>query len=112
MKINQSNFNIIYNKILFNIENYLDNFNSKNDIDYENNYQMMIISFSKTNKIIISKQESLKQIWLATRDNGYHFNYQNSNWICNRSKRNFWSILEESFYLQGKEKVNFKKFLK
>ncbi|CAL4324743.1 iron donor protein CyaY [Buchnera aphidicola] len=108
----KSKFNIVFNKTLFIIEEYLDTFNNKNDIDYEINNQMMTITFSKKNKIIISKQEIYQQLWLATKCNGYHFNYINNNWICNRTRKNFWNILDESFYIQSKEKTNFsKKFL-
>lgn len=111
MNMNNIDFHILYNEVLSKIENYLDNLNDIDDIDYEVNYQIMIISFSKNNKIIITKQESLQQIWLATKKNGYHFTYENENWICNRSKRNFWDVLEESFYLQNHKKVFFKKFI-
>ncbi|CAL4324998.1 iron donor protein CyaY [Buchnera aphidicola] len=107
MKLTQLDFYLQFEKILFKIEEYLNTFHGKNDIDYEINNNIMTISFQKNNKIIINKQTALKQIWLATKKNGYHFNYENFNWICNRTKRNIWNILEESFYTQGKEKVNF-----
>ncbi|CAL4043679.1 Iron-sulfur cluster assembly protein CyaY [Buchnera aphidicola (Phyllaphis fagi)] len=103
-------FHNLFNKILLTIEEYLDIFSHENDIDYEVNYQILTIVFQKNKKIIVSKQEILKQIWLATNINGYHFNYKNGNWICNRSKRNFWNILEESFYTLGNISVNFSKF--
>ena len=108
MNIVQFNFQVLYNSILTNIENYLDTLDYENDIDYEIHQQIMTISFSKKNKIIISKQEYLKQIWIATKKNGYHFTYQSNNWICNRSKRHFWEILEEAFYLQSNIRLNFK----
>ncbi|QCI26179.1 iron donor protein CyaY [Buchnera aphidicola] len=111
MYIKNIQFHNLYNTVLLNIENYLDHFNSQHDIDYEVNHQIMTILFENQSKIIITKQEVLKQIWLATKKNGYHFSYQNKNWICNRSQENFWHILEKSFYLQGDEKVSFKQFI-
>ncbi|CAL4324488.1 Iron-sulfur cluster assembly protein CyaY [Buchnera aphidicola (Pterocallis alni)] len=112
MELNQYQFCIMFNKILFNIEKYLDHFNNKHDLDYEIINQMMLISFSKNNKIIISKQEIHKQIWLANKTNGYHFNYKNNHWICSKSNKNFWDILTESFYKHGNETVNFTKLYK
>ncbi|MCW5197060.1 iron donor protein CyaY [Buchnera aphidicola] len=100
----------LFNKILFTIEKYLDTFDNTNDIDYEINYQILTITFKKNKKIIISKQEILQQIWLATNDHGYHFKYKNKNWICNRSQRNFWNILEESFHIFGEKQANFSQF--
>ncbi|WP_343128186.1 iron donor protein CyaY [Buchnera aphidicola (Takecallis taiwana)] len=105
MKLTKSEFHTLYNNILTQIENTLDHVNYENDLDYEINHHIMVISFSKKNKIIISKQESLRQIWLATKQNGYHFNYKNNNWICNRSKINFWHILKQACYLQGSMKI-------
>ena len=107
MNLNNTQFNILFNKILYIIEEYLDKISSKTDIDWEINYQIMTISFSKHNKIIISKQESLKQIWLASKNQGYHFNYIKPNWICKRTNQNLWNILTKEFFIQGKEKVNF-----
>lgn len=101
MNLTKSEFHTLYNIILTKIENHLDHVNYENDLDYEINHQIMTISFSKKSKIIISKQEYLQQIWLATKKNGYHFSYKKKNWICNRNKINFWNILKESFYLQG-----------
>ncbi|WP_343182524.1 iron donor protein CyaY [Buchnera aphidicola] len=109
--MNNTKFITLYNQILCHIEDYLDKFDHKTEMDYEIVHHMMTISFSLNNKIIVSKQETLKQIWLATKNNGYHFNYQNNNWICSKTKKNFWRILEEAFYIQGNEKVDFSKFI-
>ena len=110
MKMNQSEFNTIFNKTLLQIEEYLDQLHNTQDMDYDISNQMMTISFSKRNKIIISKQEPYQQLWLATKSNGYHFDYINKQWICNKSRQNFWKILEQSFNQHGNKIIDFSQF--
>jgi CyaY protein len=54
------------------------------DIDCERNGGVLTLSFENNTKIIINKQEPLQQIWVATRENGFHFEWQGAAWIDNR----------------------------
>ena len=68
----------------------------------------MTIFFRNKSVIIINKQEFLKQIWLATKLNAYHFDYKVDQWICNRSNKNFWEIFEMSCSIQSNKKLIFR----
>ena len=35
--------------------------------------RVLTLSFENKTKVIINKQEPLHQIWVATRENGFHF---------------------------------------
>ncbi|CAL4324652.1 iron donor protein CyaY [Buchnera aphidicola] len=107
MALNILKFQILFNTMLLKIEQVLEKQQEENDIDYDINYNIMTINFIDNSKIIISKQESFQQIWLATQTNGYHFNYINKKWLCSRSKLQFWKILENAFLKQGKIKIKF-----
>ena len=46
------------------------------DIDADTSGGVLTLSFAHQSKIIINKQAPLSQIWVATRANGYHFDYR------------------------------------
>lgn len=92
---------------MFTIQDILDNYLGNADIDCEIQYYTMTITFNNKSKIIINRQESLRQIWLATKKNGYHFEYKEKKWICNKSKKNFWDILTQACMAENKESIHF-----
>ncbi|CAL4044095.1 iron donor protein CyaY [Buchnera aphidicola] len=102
-------FHKIVDELMFTIEDKLDNYCSNIDIDYEIQYHTMTITFYNKNKIIINRQESLKQIWLATKQNGYHFKYKKKEWICDKYKDNIWNILTNTFLIETNELIIFQK---
>ncbi|ANZ22763.1 iron donor protein CyaY [Buchnera aphidicola (Diuraphis noxia)] len=103
----KNNFYVLLNDLFLKIEDILNLYENEIDIDYEIQDYVMTITFSNKSLIIINKQESLKQIWLATKINGYHFNYKENKWICNRTKKNFWEIFENAFSIQSNKKIIF-----
>lgn len=90
-------FHNIVNKIFLKIEKYLDNYNGKIDMDYESNFQIIQISIQCKKEIIISKQEFLKQIWIATKYKGYYFEYINNQWFCRRNKCEIFQFIKNMF---------------
>ncbi|AEO08919.1 CyaY protein [Buchnera aphidicola str. Ak (Acyrthosiphon kondoi)] len=104
-----NNFYILVNDLFLKIEDNLNLYENEIDFDYEIQDYVMSIIFNDKSLIIINKQESLKQIWLATKVNGYHFNYKNNQWICNRSNKNFWEIFEKACSIQSKKNLIFYK---
>ncbi len=80
------------------IELFLDGYIARHDvdIDYETHGNVITISFENQSKIIVNTQEPLFQIWLATRKQGYHFDYQNNDWICNRTDQRFDQIFADA----------------
>jgi len=45
------------------------------DMDIENADGIVTLTFANGSKIIINRQAVLKQLWVATREGGFHFNY-------------------------------------
>lgn len=79
------------------------------DLDYENHGGLLSISFPDRSKIIINKQPPLHQLWVATKFNGHHFEYQNGVWIDNRSGAEFWQLLSDAASKQAGVAVEFAK---
>ncbi|MDC9605470.1 iron donor protein CyaY [Xenorhabdus griffiniae] len=105
--MNDSEFHQLADQLMFHIEEQLDNYDGDTDIDYETNGGVMTLSFENGSKIIINRQEPFHQIWLATKNGGYHFDYQDSQWICDRSGNNFISMLAQAITEQSGEPFQF-----
>lgn len=106
--MNDSEFHQLADGLWLTIEERLDNWDGDTDIDCEINGGVLTLSFENGSKIIINRQEPLHQVWLATKNGGYHFNLQNDAWICDRSGEEFWKLLELSSSEQAGETVSFR----
>lgn len=45
------------------------------DIDFENAGEILELEFTNRSKIIINKQGAARQIWVAAKSGGFHYNY-------------------------------------
>jgi CyaY protein len=66
------------------------------DLDYESHGGLLSITFPDRSKIIINKQPPLQQLWVATKFNGHHFEWQGGQWIDNRTGTEFWQLLNDA----------------
>lgn len=80
------------------IEQQLDEYAEQydTDIDYESHGNVITITFENQSKIIINTQEPLLQIWMATRRQGYHFDFKDGDWLCSRSGVPFSQLFDKS----------------
>jgi len=107
-KMNDSEFHRLADTLWMTIEERLDDWDGNSDIDCEINGGVLTISFENGSKIIINRQEPLHQVWLATKQGGYHFDLKGDEWICDRSGETFWDLLEQAATLQAGEEVSFR----
>ncbi|MCW2479070.1 iron donor protein CyaY [Candidatus Symbiopectobacterium sp. NZEC135] len=105
--MNDSEFHQLADALMLTIEEALDDFEGDADIDYETNGGVMTLSFENGSKIVINRQEPLHQVWLATKAGGYHFNYRDEQWICDRSGESFFALLAQACSAQAGEDVSF-----
>lgn len=85
--MNESEFNDIVDDIFVQIEDAIEDAceETNADIDYETTSGILTLSFENGTQIIINRQTPLKQIWLATRQGGFHFDFNSDTeqWLCN-----------------------------
>ncbi|ATO35145.1 Protein CyaY [Dickeya dianthicola] len=105
--MNDSEFHQLADALMLKVEETLDQFDGDADIDYETNGGVMTLSFENGSKIVINRQEPMHQVWLATKGGGYHFNYQHSRWICDRSGSDFMALLAQACSEQSGADVYF-----
>ncbi|HIP75667.1 MAG TPA: iron donor protein CyaY [Psychromonas hadalis] len=80
---------------------------SEADIDYDQNGSLLTLEFDNRSKLIINRQQPLHQIWLATPENGHHYDYIDEKWIDNRSGDEFLHFLSNAIYKQSEQTVSF-----
>ncbi len=108
--MNESEFNDIVDDVLVSIEDAIEDACDKTgaDIDYETSSGILTLSFSNGTQIIINRQTPLKQIWLAARQGGFHFDYNNDTqqWLC--KGKELFSALSEYCSGQAGQTINLK----
>lgn len=105
--MNDSEFHQLADTMMSSIEEHLDNYDGDADIDCETNGGVMTLSFEDGSKIIINRQEPFHQIWLATKQGGYHYDYKDNHWVCDRSGQRFTDMLAQAIAFQSGEPFTF-----
>lgn len=77
MTMNESEFNEKVDDLLTTIEDAIDEITEEKDIDidFETAGGILALHFEDNSKIIINRQTPLRQIWVATRTGGFHFDF-------------------------------------
>jgi len=84
--MNESEFNDMVDDIFVEIEDAIEDVCDETgaDIDYETTAGILNLTFANGSQIIINRQAPLKQIWVASRQGGFHFDFDASSeqWLC------------------------------
>ena len=77
--------------------------------DIEISAGMMTIKFDNGSQLIISRQEPLRQLWLAARSGGYHFDYdeESGKWSCEKSEELLGEVLARAVNEQAGVELDF-----
>ena len=102
--MNDSQYHQMVDDILIQLEEALDE--CEVDIDYESAEGILTLIFLNGTKIILNKQSPLHQLWVATKFNGHHFNYQDDKWIDERTGVEFWSFIDEAASKQAEQAIS------
>ncbi|MCW8996141.1 MAG: iron donor protein CyaY [Psychromonas sp.] len=103
--MNDSEFQQLADQLYQKIEDSIEE--SGADVDYGQNGGVLTLEFENRSKLIINRQQPLHQIWLATLENGHHYDYKAGKWIDDRSGDEFLSFLSAAIFKQSKETVLF-----
>ena len=103
--MNDSEYLVLAEALYESIEEAIET--SEADIDYDQNGSLLTLEFDNRTKLIINRQQPLHQIWLATLENGHHYDYIDGQWIDDRSGEAFLTALSAAIFKQSKQTVNF-----
>jgi CyaY protein len=67
-------------------------------VEADYNLDSISICFQDGTRFVVNRQPPVKQLWLATKNKGYHFNYDEvkMKWICDRTNQEFTEVFNKS----------------
>lgn len=79
------------------------------DVDLENSGGVLTVRFSNGTQLILSRQEPIRQLWVAARSGGFHFDYdaESDRWICDSSDEQLGEMLTRIVADQAGEDLEF-----
>lgn len=105
--MNESEFNELAEQVIEQIQDAIDD--SGSDIDYDEIGGVLTLEFEDGSKIIFSRQAPVKQLWMAAKSGGFHFDYdeQSNCWVCDSGEREeLFEMLSRLATEQGGEEVS------
>lgn len=81
--MNETEFHQLADIQMETIEEMIDD--SGADIDYETSGNVMTLEFEDRSQIIINRQEPMREIWLASKSGGFHFQWSGEAWMCSKT---------------------------
>lgn len=87
------------------IEEILDT--AETDIDVETQGGMMTVKCENGSQIIFTRQPPLLQLWVATRNGGFHFDQSDNGWIRDSDGAALAQVLQQAFTEQTGETFDF-----
>lgn len=102
--MNDTEFHQLVDIQMQNIEEAIDE--SEADIDYEVTGNVMTLEFENRSQIIINRQESMREIWLASKSGGFHFKLVDDKWTCSKTGMELFDMVKEECEKHADEEIN------
>lgn len=107
MSLSEARFHDLVDEVQEAVEDLFDS--SDLDVDLENSAGVLTIRFENGSQVILSRQEPLRQLWVAARSGGFHFDYdaESQRWICDTSDEPLGELLARVTREQAGEDLEF-----
>lgn len=99
----ESEFTRLADETLARIESAIDDCGV--DIDYENNGGVLELTFANGSQMIVNKQTSAREIWLAAKAGGFHFIWKDGEWRDTRDGTGLFAALGKYASMQAGQTV-------
>jgi len=101
----ESEFNRQIDATLLAIEEAADA--SEAGIDYENSGGVLTLTLENGSQVIINRQTPVRQLWVAARSGGFHFDFDDASgeWHRDSDGVELFAVLSEVISRQGGEEV-------
>ena len=106
--MNESEFDRMVDDLLVQIEDAVDA--SGADIDYETVGGILTLTFDDGSKVIINRQTPVRQVWVAARSGGFHFDYdaERELWLRDSDGEELYAALSRYCTEQAGEQLSLK----
>jgi CyaY protein len=101
----ESEFTKLADAIFKRIENALESNNS--EFDYSFNGPVLEIEFEDGSKIIINRHTVNREIWVAAKSGGFHYSFNEGQWISKRDSSELFNKLGELVLLGIGKSIHF-----
>lgn len=97
-------------RLLRGVEQACDRINDDTDADIDNQRvgSMVTLSFANRSQIVINLQKPLHEVWLAARCGGFHYRFDQTQWLDTKGQGEFWESLSRYASEQAGVALNFK----
>ncbi|MBO3276167.1 iron donor protein CyaY [Pseudomonas schmalbachii] len=105
--LSESRFHELVDALQMTVEDAFDD--SDLDVDLENSNGVLTIRFENGTQLILSRQPALRQLWVAARSGGFHFDYDESGdlWLSDNGREPLGALLNRATIEQAGEDVDF-----
>lgn len=103
----ESEFYSKVDETLTQVEETLDD--AETDLDYLISGGVLTIKCENGSQLIFTRQTPVKQLWLATRSGGFHFDYDatSGQWLRDSDQASLKAVFEAAFQEQAGEQLFF-----
>ena len=107
MSLSEARFHDLVDAVQQSVEDVFDD--SDLDLDLENSGGVLTVRFENGTQLILSRQAPLRQLWVAARSGGFHFDYDEERdlWICDSSEEPLGELLSRVTGEQAGEALEF-----
>jgi CyaY protein len=85
------------------VEACCDRMNDENDADIDNQRvgAMVTLSFANKSQIVINLQKPLHEVWMAAKAGGYHYRFDQAQWLDSKGQGEFFAQLSRQASAQA-----------
>ncbi|WP_312452998.1 iron donor protein CyaY [Stutzerimonas nitrititolerans] len=107
MSLSEARFHDLVDAVQEEIEDVFDH--SGLDVDLDNSGGVLTVRFENGTQLIFSRQPPLRQLWVAARSGGFHFDYDEASslWICDANDERLGELLARVTEEQDGEALDF-----
>ena len=97
--MDDSSFQEIVDEVFLEIEDKVDELND--DVDVDSSGGVLTLTFPNGTSVILSRQISSHEIWIAAKSGGFHLAFDEQVWSCASTGEDLKSLLDRVFVEQG-----------
>lgn len=102
MSLSEARYHDLVDAVQESVEDVFDD--TSLDVDLENSGGVLTVRFDNGSQLILSRQPALRQLWVAARSGGFHFDYDEGSqlWLCDASGERLGELLTRVTQEQGR----------
>ncbi len=87
------NFELCFSEALDQVESRIDAMGDPDRVEADRTAAGLQLTLGTGDKIILSAQPALEELWVAARQGGFHLQWRNDGWYCSAVDKALWDLL-------------------